>query len=451
MEFQRELLKANQNKGGFLRHKWIEVLIFAILVVLGNRVTSSLHILAVVFVVVCILKSNVEDAFCWSLLLIPNIRIFDDLGYTFVVNMLIALPLIVYFFRRGLNRIHIPVLGAAALFVLEFLHELALDNLNEVVNLIGWTLNFVLCITITMDDEVQVKRENVFGALTTGVILSAAMYMISEGISVFGIIGSMSTGVRLEAYANDPNYYSTYICLAMAYVLYIEGKNVVRVAAMLLLTGIGLLTASKMCLLVMLFEYVVFFLQLLKQDVGGKKNRKFVFWLFLVCGIAAFLLRDYIGLIIDNFMKRMGIATGGVVDINRVTTGRAGIVSEYIDILFDNVKCLLFGYGFSYHQFLGQTSGHGAHNTYLDIVLSWGIFGVLIFAFVICCWLQSYRRARDIRKLQMIAMLPMFVLLLNFLSLSCLSASVFPFIITVAIIPWQPMNSYLEERKLMYE
>lgn len=446
MEFQQKLLKENQNKGVFLRRKWIEILIFATLVVLGNRITTSLHILAAVFVAICILKSDVEDAFCWSLLLIPNIRIFDNLGYTFIVNMLLAVPLIVYFLRRGLNRIYLPILGAIALFVVELLHEFALDNLNGAVNLIGWTLNFILCITITMDHSVKIKKENVFGALTTGVILSATMYLISAGTSVFEIISSMSSNVRLEAYANDPNYYSTYICLAMAYVIYINCKNVIRIAAMLLLTGIGLLTASKMCLLVMLFEYAVFFLQLLKPDAKGRKNRRFILWLFLIGGIAVFLLRDYAGMIIENFLRRLGIAAGGVIDVNKVTTGRADILSEYIEILFNNLKCLLFGYGFSYHQFLGQTSGHGAHNTYLDIILSWGILGVIIFSIVIYCWLHSYCRVRDIRKIQMIAMLPMFVLLLNFFSLSCLSASIFSFVITVAIIPWQSTHESLEER-----
>lgn len=446
MEFQQKLLKENRNKGVFLQCKWIEILVFAILVVLGNRITTSLHILAAVFVAICILKSDVEDAFCWSILLIPNIRVFDNLGYTFIVNLLLALPLIVYFIRRGLNRIYLPVFGAIALFVVELLHGFALDNLNSAVNLIGWTLNFILCITITMDHSVKIKKENVFGALTTGVILSATMYLISVGTSMFEIISSMSSNIRLEAYANDPNYYSTYICLAMAYVLYINGKDVIRIVAMLLLTGIGLLTASKMCLLIMLFEYAVFFLQLLKPDIKGRKNRRFILGLFLIGGVAVFLLRDYVGMIIENFFRRLGIAASGVIDVNKVTTGRLGIVSEYIEILFNNFKCLLFGYGFNYHQFLGQSSGHGAHNTYLDIILSWGILGVIIFSIVIYCWLYSYCKVRAIRKIQMIAMLPMFVLLLNFFSLSCLSANVFPFLITVAIIPWQSTRESLEER-----
>ncbi len=447
MVIQQELSKRGQSEDTFFRRKWIEIIIFALLVVLGNRVSLSIHIFAVVFVSVCMLKSGIEDAFCWSLLLIPNIRVFDSLGYTFIINILLAVPLLVYFFRRRLSQIYKPVLGAVVLFVLELLHELVLGNTNEVVNLIAWTLNFVLCITITMDCTIQIKKENVFSALATGVILSAGMYMISKGITVFEMVSSMNTGSRLYAYANDPNYYSLYICLAIAYIICIDGKTIIRIAMLLLLTGVGLLTASKMCMIMMLLEYAVFFLQLLKQDKVGRKNRKFVFYLFFVSCLVALLLSDYITMVVENFVRRMGLATGGVADLNRITTGRLDIVSEYIDILSKNIKCFIFGYGFSYNNFLGQTTGHVAHNTYLDIILSWGMSGVIIFIIVIYCWLYSYCKVRNIQRVRMTTMLPVFILLLGFLALSCLSAGMFPFVVTIAIVSWLPQRKDLIENK----
>ncbi len=414
-------------------------MIIFVLVVLGHRSSSAFLIAAAVFIAIAILKSNVSDAFYWSLVLIPNIRMLDGIGTTFIVNALMALPLIVYFLRRGIKRIYaVALFGSIALCLMEFLHDLVLCDMGNLVSIAAWSLNILLCILVTVDNGVTISKNDVFSAFSTGIILSAAMYLGSGLETVSHIMSTLTSGARFTAFADDPNYYSLYICLTIACILNVTGKNLYKFCVMILLVGIGLLTASKMCIILMVFEFILIFIQIFNSNRDSVANRKFIMWSSAGAIVVLFALRDYIAVFVNNFIRRMGnIGTQGF-DLAQLTTGRTTIMAEYVQIFFDNIVCFLFGYGFNYHLFLGQSTGHGAHNTYLDLLLAWGVVGTVLFLAIMYGWIKSFRTSRSIVKLSAIKILPIFILLINFLDLSCLSASMFPFVISVGLIQWLP-------------
>lgn len=423
----------------FLAREWPSVLIIAVLGILGELYGKVPLAILTAFLVITILRSDTADAFCWALLLIPNIRLLDDLGQEFIVNILMAFPILVYLFRQGNKRLSLVALaGSIILFMMEIIHNAILDDMEGFANIAGWTLNLCLCMLITLDPRVQLIKSNIFSALTTGIILSAVIYLGSGQDTIKGIIDSMDYNVRLEAYSNDPNYYSLYICLAIACVLNVNGYNIYKFVTMALITGIGLLTASKMCLLLMIFEYVLIFLQIFNRNKGNKNTRRFLLWSAAGMAALGFAARNYIAKIFDNFIRRAGLGVNQSFDLDRLTTGRMGIIAEYMQILGNNIACLLFGYGFNYYNSLGHSRETCSHNTYLDVILTWGLIGFLIFGFIIALWMQHYRTARNITKLTAVKMIPLIVLLINFLDLSCLSAGMFPFVVTVAIIQWLP-------------
>lgn len=434
----------------FLARELPSVLIITVLGILGEMYGKlPLGVLAA-FIVITILRSDAADAFCWSLVLIPNIRLLDDLGAEFIVNIMLALPILVYLFRQGTKNLPLMALaGSIILFMMEIIHNAILDDLDGFVSIAGWTLNFCLCMLVTVDHRVKLSKNDVFSALTTGVILSAVVYLGSGQDTIKNIIDSMNHNVRLQAYAHDPNYYSLYICLSIACVLNVKGYNIYKFVVLALLTGIGLLTASKMCMLLMAFEYVLIFLQIFNRNKENKSNRKFLLW--GAAGILAlgYMARDYIVVIFDNFMRRAGLEANQTFDLDRLTTGRLGIAAEYIQILGNNIACLLFGYGFNYYNHLNHSSANCSHNTYLDVLLTWGLVGVLVFGFIITLWLQHYRASRNITKISVVRLIPLIVLLINFLDLSCLSAGMFPFVLTVAVIQWIP--DYTEKEVIKNE
>ncbi len=428
----------------FLAREWFSVLIFAVLGMAGALYGRMPLLALAAFIVITMFRSDTPDAFCWSLVLIPNIRLLDDLGAEFIVNIMMALPILVYLFRQGTKKLSLVALaGSILLFMVELVHDAVLEDMANFVSLAGWTLNFALCMLVTNDSRVKLNKNDVFSAFTTGIILSAAIYLGSGQNTIANIIDNLDRNMRFEAYANDPNYYSLYICLMMASVLNVRGYNIYKFVVLALLTGIGLLTASKMCLLLMAFTYVLLFVQIFNRSKENRGNRRFLLW--GTAGIAALAIaaKDYIKVFIDNFIRRAGFGTHTSWDLNQLTSGRSEIFAEYVRILGTDIVCLLFGYGFNYHENLGQLSPsitHGAHNTYMDLVLAWGLVGVAVFLFVMYLWIKAYRLSRNIRKLSVAKLLPILIMLINFADLSCLSAGMFPFVIAVALIQWLPDN-----------
>lgn len=434
-----ESLKKNENKI-FLQREWISIAIIFILVTIGNNSAStSILMIAAVYIAFTILRSNVSNAFYWSIFLIPNIRMLDGTGISFLVNALMALPIVVCFIRLGVRKLpKIAVIGSFFLFMMESMHDMLLCNLGNIVNIIAWSINLFLCIEISVDSRVKLSKNDVFSALSTGIIMSAAMFFIAGLETISHIIETMDSGTRFAAFADDPNYYSLYICLAIACILNVSGNELYKFSTMLLLVSIGLLTASKMCFILMIIEFIMIFTQVFSNNLENKKNKKFIF--ASIFGLIAVMIvaKEYVSIFVQNFIRRMGQNSNRGIDLESLTTGRSRIFMEYINILSTNWKCLLFGYGFSYHLFLGISTGHGAHNTYLDIILSWGLLGTILFIYVIVCWIRSYKRTRNIYMTSTINRIPLWILLINFFDLSCLSASMFPFVITIVIIQWLP-------------
>ena len=70
--------------------------------------------------------------------------------------------------------------------------------------------------------------------------------------------------------------------------------------------------------------------------------------------------------VFDSFLER-------ITSTNDVTTGRMGIWKDYISAIFSNPINLLFGFG------IGSTPKYMAHNTYLELLYTYGIFGSLTF------------------------------------------------------------------------
>ena len=437
--FQVGLLKNNENKV-FLQKEWISITIIYFLVTIGNRWASGYMLMvAALCIAFIIMRSSVPNAFYWAIFLIPNIRMLDGTGISFLVNVLMALPIIVYFIRLGVGKLSkIAIFGTLLLFMIEFLHDILLCNLGNLITIIAWSLNIFLCMQFTIDSRVNLSKSDVFSAFSSGIIMSAVMYFSAGLETISNIIETMSSGTRFAAFADDPNYYSLYICLAIACIFNVSGKGVYKFIKMLLLVSIGLLTASKMCLLLMTLEFIMIFAQIFSNNSEIKKNKKFIS--VSMIGLLSMLItaRDYVNVFVQNFIRRMGQSSNQAIDLETLTTGRSRIFMEYINILINDWKCLVFGYGFSYHLFSGISTGHVAHNTYLDLFLAWGLLGTILFLIVLVGWMSSYRRTRNIHKTSFINRLPLWILLINFFDLSCLSASMFPFVITIPLIQWLP-------------
>jgi len=392
-------------------------------------------IVGLALLVVAMFFSSNEDRFCWSLFLIPNIRLFDELGLGFIVNILICLPFVFYFLKkilwRSSNFSGIPIMLAILLFMMECIH--IPGTRNTFAPLIGWTLGFVWCCYVTLDDEINVNKSDIIYALSLGIIVSAVVYFVNNSWFAEDIINKIRIGHRFQAYASDPNYYSLYICLSLAAFTIKEKIKLFDYILMIILAGFGLMTASKMCILLM--SVILIYLLVGASGATNKFLRSIVIILFGCCIVYAFW--DYIEELLGILLKRTG---GKNMNANTLTTGRIRLVTEYLNLLKDDASTLMFGRGFSYRIYLFTSDMKGSHNTFLDFILSWGVLGTVVLIFVISIWFKKYKKRLGITKFTKTSKFPFLILVLAFCSLSCFSAGMFFFVITFCLLQLKPVT-----------
>ena len=421
-------------KPGFLKKNYIFIMIMGIICMFG--LNSKIALIGSIFVyVAAICLSSNEDRFCWSLFMIPNIRIYDSLGSTSLVNILICLPFFFYLARElTIKRSFLsgaPILMAFFLFMIEFVHSLSSGN--PVLPLFGWVLGFAWCCYATLDEKMRFDKSDAIHALAAGIIFSALIYFVNNPWFTSDVINKIMAGYRFEAYANDPNYFSLYICLVLAGTVIKQHLKASDYILIIVLIIFGLMTASKMCFLLMAVS--IFYLIIGTNDTINKYIRNFLIVIFGCCAI--FLLRDYIGQFIDILLERAG---GDEMTLNTLTTGRFDVVMKYLDILENDFSTLIFGKGFTYHKILFYTFTHGSHNTYLDFILAWGLAGTAVLLFCIFYWFEQYKKKLCAVKYAKSSKYPFLVLALSFFALSCFNAGMFFFVIAFCLLQLEPVT-----------
>lgn len=418
----------DSSEGSFLKKNIIYIIIAAILCIVGRK-NNIVLIGGLSIIAVGIMLSSMEHRFCWSFFLIPNIRLFDNLEVTILVNVLMVVPLFFYLGTKIIKKegkiMGFPIFAAFFLYSMEKLHLMS-SSMSD-APLISWVFAFLLCCYMTLDNETNIKKNDVLYGLAVGIIFSAAVYLISNASYTENLLENVFDGARFAAYGDDPNYYSLYICLSLSSIVIKDKIRKLDYIIMCLLICIGFLTASKMCLVLMIVNIV--YLILTTNDNVNKFTRNAV--IFVAICIISFIYKEYIAMFFDNLFNRAG---GNKMTLDSLTTGRYSIIVEYVKLLLEDFKTLMFGKGFQYHMFINTVSGKGAHNTYLDFILAWGFVGTLLFFSIMKLWVDKCNKKRCVYKYSRVSKFPLLILLINCLDLSCFSANMFFFIVTFCLI-----------------
>lgn len=410
---------------------YIFPVVFIVLCMLGNYISKLFLYAAFISVIVEIILNPLEDAFCFSFFLIPSIRILDGTGISFLVNLLIALPLVKYIVRNGL-RFSAKVLKFAVLFLIIIAaHDICLRDFSRLASECCWLMSYMMC-AIVIENSLFVDKRKIGEYFALGIIGSAVAYLVTHQAYTKVLFDYIMDGGRFEAYADDPNYYSLYICLTVAILLSSRKKNVAYLLYTVALVVVGFLTASKMCMILMILIVLFTVVFYIVQSNTRRSDLKFIRKLLALIVIALIYCRNLIVKFINNLFSRAGLSNGSL-NLNSLTTGRSTIFLNYITILHNNILALVFGAGFSYNNYLGEATGHAAHNTYLEFVLCWGLIGAFIlvgsFYELFGGYFSKFKSNRGLTE-----WIPMIILGLNFLDLGCMSATMFWWVLTAAVI-----------------
>lgn len=435
------------------KNMYFQYLFLFILFVFSNLINSMFSIISVIFSIFLILKNDNTNNIKLLFFLLPNIRILDCSGFKSWINILffiISLTIIITK-TQWFNKINrVAFCSALIMFALEFVHvfENHASINNEIFNAINIAFDFFAMIIIFMEKcDLEVYKEYSY-ALIFGVFNSVLCFFIANSSMLTMMFTSR---YRLSAYGNDPNYLSSYLVLGMCGVLlylYDNKLNYKYLIILFLCIIIGLFTMSKMCIFCICASIFLYLSNLLMK---GKLRKIGVIILRLLPFILIiyFIFGSEINYLISKFLERFS-ESYSVNSIANFTSGRSNIQSDYLKYLYSNLESLFFGRGINYLDFYtryGMT--FVAHNTYLDIVLSWGVFGSIIFFFTVIFCIRKYIK---IKRNYLRYLLPFFVYLAMLFSLSCLSADMFWYLLAFVLIPLriQTTTSIDLKKKGMY-
>ncbi len=424
------------------KNKWANRLlaIFLALVVLAK----VLHILPFIYLgiviaaaAICLGDDNFRVGTC--LLLVPNIRMFDGTTVSFFVNLLITMPVFLHVLET--RRINFMALcHVVMLAVWELAHVFYLNNFDNIAPNLGavLVLYYIECVLTDRNVKVyfpDIVRKFSFGCLYSAVVHYIALAVKSSPKEAWDYVMAW----RLQGFAGDPNYFALYLCIAASMMLIIGDLHKKRdyVYILLLMLAI-LLTFSKMSLVILLLN-VLYFSGKTLYNLFSRRNR-FVRRITIICIAAGAVFSSQIVDMINVTLVRLQEHNGTAVTMDTITSNRARILQFYSNELINHPALLFFGYGLQYNKTPAYTEFfYVAHNTFLDLMLSWGAVGVAMFIFIFYHIFSGIKRSRT-HRFRFDEFLPLIITCTSFLALSCLSASMFWWIICAALLPLKGMQ-----------
>lgn len=395
-----------------------------------------------------ILTQKTEANIYLSLFLIPNIRMFDNLKISFLVNSLLFLVFLKYCLleKKGINTM--VLVNLAILFFLEFSHIFSTGNISEYIPLVSWLSSWGIAFSIIFDKELKIKKEYFYWYLATGVLFST-LFGAAIGNGFINLI-SLNPYFRFAGMAGDPNFFATYILLIIFSTQTMlerdyESKNK-YIFSFLFFSMLGFLTLSKMFLLIYStmigINFILFIGSNLKRK--NKKQRRFFTILSGTFLIVGFIFKDFLFQIFNNFATRFSDSSVSGTALNQLTTGRSSLVAFYLAELGKDAKLYLFGDGLSYETTFSTLA---VHNTYMDVILSWGVVGIIallaIGGYAIYYCFNNYIWSKEVYSY-----FPLIVFAVTLFSLSFLSADMFPLVLMfVFTMPLEKIDFLISRKR----
>lgn len=436
--------------------KVIEILKYIFLIILfilTNKSNSIFGIISILYILFLVISGKDKENIKLLLFLLPNLRILDITGFKNYINicyLIIGIKIIIKNYKNieGKNILKAIIL-AMTIVLMEIIHGISIENniTESIFNGVNIGIDFFILIVI-INLQINLKEYSEYSDyLLLGVISSFGIFCLSNG-NIINLL--FSTGYRLSAYGNDPNYLSCYLLVGISGKLlysHYQKLNIKDIILTIFNTFIGLLTSSKMCLISLIILYALNIFIFLSKLKIKKIIRIIIFTILLITILITFYGKEtnyLINRFVDRFNETHSFSN---TEIGNFTSGRSDLIMQYFNILSNDITSLLLGHGIRYiNYYLKMGVTLVAHNTYLDIILSWGIIGttILVIGFISCT--KNILKIKQ--KFDILIPLIIYMIMLN--ALSCLSSDMFWYLLAFVLLPLSKKFVIYEEEKNEY-
>ena len=339
-----------------------------------------------------------EDFLCLELLYLPLSSILklspDGIALLSYISLL---GIFVFLVRRKVIDIDLTYLlvgaGLLGLFAFKQVFQsfgITMVYVHLVITMMVAAIYFDLRTSESDITPQEMRRANLF--LTWGVLLASIVgYFFAENgnFSQYITVDTNYIGEeivsRFSGVNGDPNYYSAIVVFAIASNLFhfIHLPRASCIVYTAVLTAFGILSLSKMFLLLFAITLLLFLLGWIRTKGGF--SAKGIASIFLIA--AGVLVGGYFLLNSESvqlILARMGASS----DLGELTTGRSDTWLEYIKEIFGSLEYSLFGIDRN-----SKIAGvHLTHNTFLQIWWKIGLIGMLLVgAWFALIWYRGNR------------------------------------------------------------
>jgi O-antigen ligase len=364
---------------GVEKRKLLSAFLLAFLLLMGTY-NTIFTLMAFAICLYYIAASKETFTACMLIFIMPFAGIFkysaDGQSFYTYLLLIFVLFYIIRNARVARDVLYIAVY-ACALFIIQLLNDSV--NVERSIKFIA-NLLFVFFVVKNVFKE---KVSDIFILYVLGVVLSSmvtlcdgSVFNISEYIAEKKVSTMYGFGnvLRFSGLYADPNYYSINAIISLCLLVLLDySKKINSLSAIVILVALisfVILSRSKSALLMMAlpaFLYVY----------SNYKRRQRVKQVFTIIGILVIIVAAFSGRIsaLDIVLTRLQDAD----NINELTTGRVSLWLMYLKYFGNLPLSIFYGNGLGYPLL----DGHGAHNTYIDIIYYIGILGgVACFAII---------------------------------------------------------------------
>ena len=309
--------------------------------------------------------------------------------------LVVACCIMIFLFKYGRKiKLDIGILPIMLIVIWEFLHCFSDGvNLKEMASFLLMYLFFVL-IFFARDmkavDYNFIMRNFAIAVLGVCCILVLRLLVSNDFNFDKSFLDMQRLGLTDEengAMVINPNSLGILCVLSVGGLIQIRNtgqKKIFDIFLIVLILVLGALTCSRtylVCLLILgVFLFVV-------SDIGVKGKLKFLFGSIFITLLSIQLLYLFFPATLEMFALRLGVKD--------ITNGRSDLFIEYNNYLASSVKAFFWGLGSlnlaeNVHKY--SISFNVPHNGIQEILVAWGILGLLLFIAMI---LVMIRRSKQ--------------------------------------------------------
>ena len=377
-------------------------LLFLIIINLANTIIMLIGGKALNLKYILLIFNLLGITFCPKNKMLPlifylhcNSALYDDIGFKYLFNFAIVISVfkLMIIYKQKLNKKNL------FLYIIVLLWEILLilksNDFTGWLSLVSWASSYILLIAYSTNKE-NVDFSDIYKYFATGFAM-AFLCGATHPINRYGI--NIPTKFRYTGLLRDPNYYSMdAIFLIFSAPTYAKLNNKKPLIYMLLFFALGITSISKTFIILVIIG--VFLKIISKLDrLKIKTKNIFLFIIGFTILIIILIQNNILEVVKEKYLYRR--------DTTTLFTGRDYIQSYYLNELFSSPSNLLLGNSvtkYSKIMGIGQEAGReffiekSAHNTYLDILLSWGVIGTGIYFFFIYSVLIAMEKTHNNNK-----------------------------------------------------